>query len=240
MKSHALVLGLAISGLLIAGCTTPAKPAAPRPAAKPAAPAPATPTPPPAPPAPTVTEPAATTPVSPEAQAVVARLTEPGPDGLKHEVVEATGFPQALASLQTGAASPTVEQPQNYNSQPPTRGLTADGASAELVERDWTGVVLVPVIAQVSKAHTASVRLTSIEAHPLKDGRVRIWTRVRNVTTGPIQVSVACTFAMQNVSGETSPRFYSVSVPVGDYRDVFFVSPAGELSKYTVLVRAGG
>jgi hypothetical protein len=46
-----------------------------------------------------------------------------------------------MASLQAGAAAPAVDKPINYGSQPPTRGLTADGATAELVERDWTGIV---------------------------------------------------------------------------------------------------
>ncbi len=231
MKPSLLVLGLAAVGLLIAGCSTPpsakAKPAAP------VAPAPA-----PAK-APEVEPPAPPTPVSAEALAVVERLVEPTEGGLQHERAEATGFPQAMASLQTGASAPTVDQPINYNGQPPTRGLTADGASAELVDRDWTGVVLVPVNAEFAKAYTSIVRLTSIEAHPLNDGRVRTWMRVRNVTSGRVQVGVACRFMMKESGEATMPRFYSLDIPVGEYRDVFFVSPKGSLTNYTVLVRAG-
>lgn len=177
--------------------------------------------------------------MTPEAEAVVEVLTEPSEGGLAHEVTETTGFPQAMASLKAGAEAPTVAQPQNYGSQPPTRGLTADGASAELVERDWTGVVLVPVNAEYSRLYTSLVQLTSIEAHPLTDGRVRIWTRVRNAARAPVQVGVACSFVMQERGEPTPPRFYALDLPVGGYRDVFFVSGVGKLTNYTVLVKAG-
>jgi hypothetical protein len=232
MKPNVFVLGISIGALLIAGCSTaqpPAKPAAKPAPAVVAPPAPAAEAAPVVPPAP----------VSAEAEAVVERLTEPEAGGLQHEKAEATGFPQAIASLQPGAAAPGVEQPINYGSQPPTRGLTADGASAELVERDWTGVVLVPVNTEFSKLYTALVKFTSIEAHPLTDGRVRIWTRVRNVTQGPVQVGVACTFLIKERGEPTMARFYSLDIPVGGYRDVFFVSPAGKLVSYTALVKAG-
>jgi hypothetical protein len=142
--------------------------------------------------------------------------------------------------LQIGATAPGVDQPESFSNLPPTRGLTADGVSAGLVDHDWSGVVLVPVIAQVSKAYTAGVRLMAIEAHPLKDGRVRVWTRVRNITAAPIVAEVACTFRMQNSNDVPMPRFYSLPVPAGEFRDVFFVSGAGELNNYTVLVRTAG
>lgn len=232
MKPNILVLSLALTGLVIAGCSTP-------PAAAPAKPAKPTavaqPTPPPPPPA----APVAPVPVSDEALAVVERLTEPTDVGVQHEQAEATGFPQAIASLEAGAKAPAVDSPINYGSQPPTRGLTADGATAELVERDWTGVVLVPVNTEFSRLYTSLVKFTSIEAHPLTDGRVRIWTRVRNVTQAPVQVGVACTFMMENGGEPTMARFYGLEIPVGNYRDVFFVSPVGKLVGYTALVKAG-
>ena len=143
-----------------------------------------------------------------------------------------------MATLQAGVFAPGVDKPQGLSNQPPARGLTADGRSAELVERDWSGVVLVPVIAQVSKAYTSGVRLTAIEAHPLKDGRVRVWTRVRNITGAPMAAEVACTYRMQGDFDMTSPRFYYLGVPAGEFRDVFFVSGAGVIDNYTVLVRS--
>jgi hypothetical protein len=178
--------------------------------------------------------------ISPAAAAVVERFTQGTGDTLQHEKAETTGFPAALATLQAGVAAPGVDKIQSNRSQPPTRGLTADGRSAELVERDWSGVVLVPVIAQVSKAYTAGVRLTAIEAHPLNDGRVRVWTRVRNITGTAIAAEVACTFRMQGASDMSMPRFYFLQLPAGEFRDVFFVCGAGEINNYTVLVRSSG
>ena len=239
MKSNLLVLGLVAGALLLAGCASsqppPAKPAKP---AQPAAAAPAQPTPPPAPeplppPAP---EPE---PVSQAAQEVVERLIDPTEGGLQHEKAEATGFPQAMATLQKGAEVPSVDTPVGFGSQPPPRGLTADGATAELVERDWTGIVLVPVNAEFAKAYTSMVRFTSVEAHPLTDGRVRTWMRVRNVVQSPVQVGVACRFKLNETGDFTTARYYPLTIPVGEYRDVFFVSPKGTLVSYTVLVKAG-
>lgn len=238
MKPTLIALGLSVGLLSLAGCaspqsTAPSKPA--KPAVSTVAPAVA--------PKPQSEEkpaaPAAPAAVAPEVQEVVTQLTEPAAGGVQHEVVEATGFPQAMASLQPGAAAPSVDLPINYNGQPPTRGLTADGATAELVERDWTGMVLVPVSADFAKAFTSMVKLTSIEAHPLTDGRVRTWMRVRNVVDFPVQVGVACRFLLKEQGEATSARYYSLDIPVGEYRDVFFVSPKGSLVSYTVLVKKG-
>lgn len=241
MKSTVLFLSVGFGALLIAGCSTAPQPKAPAAPARRAAPAaPAAPTPAPAQPVAVPQEPAKPVALSPEAEAVIDRFTHDGSGALQHELSDNTGFPAALATLQPGAAAPGVDKPQNYSNMPPTSGLTADGMTAELVERDWSGVVLVPVIAQVSKAYTSGVRLSAIEAHPLKDGRVRIWTRVRNITGAPIAAEVACTFRMEKSSDMSLPRFYYLQVPAGDIRDVFFVSGAGELSNYTVLVRASG
>lgn len=227
-----LVVGLTLGLLLAAGCSSPTSAPTKNSPAKAAPVAPASPEVPAVPEKPA--EPAS---IPQVAQEAVERLTEPTVGGLQHEVSEATGFPQALQSLQEGMQAPRVDAPQNYRSQPPTRGLTADGASAELVDRDWTGVVLVPVNASFSKAYTSKVSLTSTEAHPLTDGRVRVWSRVRNRMGSSIMVEVACTFGMKGGLGQTVPRFYALDIPAGEYRDVFFVSPTGELVNYTLLVR---
>jgi len=235
MKSSLITFGLSVGVCLIAGCSS-SRPAAPAKPAKPAVVAAPKPQPQPeVKPAVPVAAPV----LSEEVKEVVEQLTQPEAGGLQHEKAEATGFPQAMASLQAGAAAPAVDKPINYGSQPPPRGLPADGATAELVERDWTGIVLVPVNTEFSKLYTSLVKFTSIEAHPLTDGRVRIWTRVRNVTQAPVQVGVACTFKMQERAEPTMVRFYSMDIPVGEYRDVFFVSPVGRLVSYTALVKAG-
>ncbi|MFT3780367.1 MAG: hypothetical protein QM790_00025 [Nibricoccus sp.] len=241
--------------LIIAGCSSTPAPTAPaaqpakvstapaKPAAAPVAQAPA----PeakvqPAPEIPAVAapeaEPETPTKVSPEALAVVERLTQTvGPDTLPHELSDTTGFPEALKSLERGAHAPKLEVVDTVNQPPPT-GLTADGSSTQLIERDWTGLVLVPISASLAKAYTSEVRLLKVEAHPLNDGRVRIWTRIHNISNRTLPGQVACQFRMRGQSLPTSPYFYHLEVPPHSHRDVFFISPDGELSSYTVLVRS--
>jgi hypothetical protein len=166
---------------------------------------------------------------------VVERLTQGGGDSLQHQLSDKTGFPEAIASLQPGAPAPSVTRPSG--DMVPTHGLTADGNTVDLVDRDWTGLVLVPLDAQINKAHTSAVRLVAIEAHPLKDGCVRVWLRVRNVDKEELPAEVACTFRLRGAPEPGSPRFYRLQVPGGATRDVFFVSPPGDLTVYTPLVR---
>jgi hypothetical protein len=104
--------------------------------------------------------------------------------------------------------------------------------------RDWTGLVLVPISASLSKAYTTEVRLLKVEAHPLNDGRVRVWTRIHNVGNRTMPGQVACAFRMRGLPIPTSPYFYELQVPAHGFRDVFFISPDGELTAYTVLVRS--
>lgn len=174
--------------------------------------------------------------VAPEALALVERLTQEA-DTQRHELVDTTGFPEALRSLETGARAPKIESIDTAN-QPPPEGLTADGSSTQLVVRDWTGLVLVPIATSLSKAYTSEVRLLKIEAHPLNDGRVRVWTRIHNVGNRTMPGQVACRFTMKNQPTATSPYFYELQVPPFGFRDVFFISPDGDLMSYTVLVRS--
>lgn len=141
-----------------------------------------------------------------------------------------------MASLQEGAVAPKFET-IDLRSEAPVQGLTADGNSTQLIVRDWTGLVLVPISTSLSMAHTSAVRLLKVEAHPLKDGRVRVWVRVHNIGRKQLSSEVACAFRMRQEGPVSSPYFYELHVPGRDYRDVFFVSPEGQLSTYTVLVR---
>jgi hypothetical protein len=219
-------------------------------------------TPPPPPPPPQA---AALPPPTPET--VVARLTQPdSPAILPHKIDPATAFPQALASLSPTGAAPKVlapsatapkgdappatspngaAPPDDYKimidpNRPPTKGLTADGVTTDLVMHDWTGIVLVPLDTSVSRAHTVLVTIDRIEAHPLDNGQVRIWARVRNISGGVLPSEVACSFRTAESPEPERPIFYKLDIPHGDYRDVFFVSPEGRnLNSYTVLVRSG-
>jgi hypothetical protein len=229
----AALLPLIVLAAILGGCATGPVAAPPRPkmaqitpvvAPAPVAPAPVVP-PPPKPP------------LAPEIASVVEHLTQAGDDTLSHDLVDTTGFAEALASLAPGAEAPKVERIDS-RFQPPPRGLTADGDSTELIERDWTGLVLVPINAALSKAHTTAVRLLKVEAHPLLDGRVRIWIRLRNIASRQLPAEIACSFRMEEDTTLESPYFYEIEVPSLAYRDVFFVSPAGRLNTYTVLVRS--
>lgn len=182
--------------------------------------------------------PATPPPLSEAAAEFVARFTQPpGGDALPHEVADTTSFPEAMASLQEGAVAPKFET-IDLRSEAPPKGLTADGNSTQLIVRDWTGLVLVPVSTSLSMAHTSAVRLLKVEAHPLSDGRVRVWVRVQNIGRKALSSEVACAFRMRQEGPVSSPYFYELHVPSRDYRDVFFVSPEGQLSTYTVLVRS--
>jgi hypothetical protein len=233
---------------LLGGCATP-EASQPKPAAKPApgvvqknvtppavvAPSPVF----PAMAAPAFPLPPSPTPpsLSKEAAAVVVHLTDTEQtDTLAHDIVDTTGFPEAIASLAPGAQPPKVEQ-VDTRGQPPPRGLTADGDSISLVEKDWTGLVLVPINKSLSKAYTTAVRLLKVEAHPLKDGRIRVWIRMQNVGHKQLPSEIACTFSMRGDTQPMSPNFYELEIPSREYRDVFFVSPVGELTAYTVLIR---
>jgi hypothetical protein len=238
-------LHLLLLTLLLGGCATPdvspAKPAAsaaPKPTAPVAAVAPQPVM--PAFTAPVMASPKPPTPaaLAPEVKAVVVHLTDTEQtDTLAHDIVDTTGFPEAIASLAPGAQAPKVEA-VDTRGQPPARGLTADGDSIGLIERDWTGLVLVPINKSLSKAYTTSVRLLKVEAHPLKDGRIRVWIRMQNIGHKQLPSEIACTFSMKDDTHPMSPNFYELEVPSREYRDVFFVSPVGELNTYTVLIRS--
>lgn len=225
-----------LASSILTGCIT--EPAKPAPAPKVAA-APSTPVTPGngVPSLPVVDIPTTPPPLSAEAAEFVARFTQPaGSDALPHEVADTSSFPEAMASLQPGAAAPKFET-IDMRSEAPPEGLTADGNSTQLIVRDWTGLVLVPISTSLSMAHTSAVRLLKVEAHPLTDGRVRVWIRVQNISRRNFTSEVACEFRMRNEGPSSRPYFYELQVPARGYRDVFFVSPQGQLSTYTVLVR---
>ncbi|HXA14517.1 MAG TPA: hypothetical protein VNW23_05265 [Opitutaceae bacterium] len=182
----------------------------------------------------------------PTPASVVARLTQPEtPAILPHKIEPQTEFPQSIASLAPAATAPKVDAPPADDktidpNRPPTKGLTADGVTTDLVMHDWTGIVLVPLDTSVSRAHTVLVTLDRIEAHPLENGQVRIWARIRNISDGKLSTEVACSFRTAESPEPERPIFYGLDIPHSTYRDVFFVSPEGRnLNSYTVLVRTG-
>src|SRR4051794_16587310 len=116
-----------------------------------------------------------------------------------------------------GGRAPRLEGSENTRSMAPGQGLPADGNWTQRVICDWTGLVLVPISTSLSVAHTSSVRLLKVEAHPLSDGRVRIWVRVQNAARQDIVSEVACSFRMQSQGPVSSPYFYEMPVPSRGY-----------------------
>lgn len=239
MKTLPLCLGLSIG--LLAGCATTPEPVSKEPmAVKKAEPKPMK-----REEAPVermmarvkaVAEPERVEEVSAQAKMVTDLLV--GSQGVaEYKRTDTTGFPESLLSLQAGRPKPKYEVPVNYSGVP-TRGLTADGYTVDLVERDWTGIILTPVLAQVAKAYVGGVQLSNVEVHPLTDGRVRIWVRVRNQKGERVPAEIACSFK-RGPQTEVSTMFYKLDLPENGSRDVFFVSPGGDAINYTVLVRRG-
>lgn len=173
--------------------------------------------------------------LSKEAKAVTDQFIKQGVGNTEYALTDTTGFPESLLSLQPGRPKPKFIAPNNYSGVP-TRGLTADGYTVDLVDRDWTGIILTPVLAQVAKAYVSGIQLSNIEVHPLTDGRVRIWVRLRNQVATTIPTEIACAFKRDG-QGDAVTMFYHLSIPSNSSRDVFFISPGGNDISYTVLVR---
>lgn len=172
----------------------------------------------------------ATAPVAPATAPAVAPAEPAAPEAAEPQAAPAPA-PEAQASA-SAAVAPSILAP--------AKGLTADGTATELKERDWTGVVLVPLDIVSSSAHTVQVLLEHVEAHPLTDGSVRVWLRLRNRLDKPIYTEVGCSFRThERPDGDTTP-FYGLDIAPHGFSDVFFVSPKGRqnLDNYTVLVRS--
>jgi hypothetical protein len=124
------------------------------------------------------------------------------------------------------------------------------GASAELkqaglddltfdvpdMERDWGGLILVPDNVQLSRAFSTTVSLARIEAHPLEDGRLRVWMRIVNETDDALSIRVNCSFSgSQNQLGGVSRD--NLTLPEGASLDTTFISPFRDVKAYTILVK---
>ncbi|MEO0794899.1 MAG: hypothetical protein AAFX93_07050 [Verrucomicrobiota bacterium] len=187
--------------------------------------------------------PAAEKNLSPAATNLVAPSQESAKDTLPHTVDTATEFPAAMDSLQAGAIKPdlrAIDVPGSnvvrVEKAPAIQKSSSTTQETKDIERDWDGTVLVPDGTQMSQAYTDDVKLTRIEAHPLSDGALRVWVRVRNLTDGPLKTRVACNF--QSISREAmKTSFVPVTIDPQELVDVYFMSPMPNVVSYTILVR---
>lgn len=161
---------------------------------------------------------------------------------MPHKVDTATEFSAALGSVSGGNKPDLRDTGQGSTvvrvEKAPT--MTKPGESAattqKSLERDWDGTVLIPDGTQMSHAHTTDVTFSRIEAHPLKNGSLRVWVRVKNLTGKELDTRVACNF--KSASNEAlKTAFIPVKIPANDAIDVYFMSPMPNVVSYTILVR---
>lgn len=102
--------------------------------------------------------------------------------------------------------------------------------------RDWEGLILVPEGVQLAQAYTSNVRLHRVEAHPIDGGRLRVWSRIQNLTNQNLMVETACEFRFTGHAIAPS-RFRPSMIPAGGALDVYFVSSREGVSAYTLMVK---
>lgn len=147
--------------------------------------------------------------------------------------------PEAMA---TGRASKEVSTP----------GITKDATSEKtnVIElpadsdvllrfnrnRDWGGVVLVPDYLKLARAHSTKIRFSRIEAHPIDEGHIRVWSRIENVTDETMEFQTACEFRFQD-RRESLSTFRTITIPGGQAVDVTFESNDAGVKAYTLMVK---
>lgn len=161
---------------------------------------------------------------------------------MPHKEDTATEFLGALESF-SGRGSPDYRDTGNGVSivrveQAPV--ITKPGqpltASNKPIEKDWDGTILIPDGTQMSHAHTTDVAFRRIEAHPLKDGSLRVWVRIENLTNHDLNTRVACNF--KSASNEAlKTAFIPTVIPAHEAIDAYFMSPMTNVVSYTILVR---
>jgi hypothetical protein len=186
-------------------------------------------------------------------------LVEPPPDSnaIPHTTEKETVFetsvdylsPRTMAPkivIEEGIGERTVAPPHLPKKEARRAPVVdpATGAIEPVPEPDipevvkiWSGVVLGPEVARVSKAYTSAVALSRVEAHPLKNGRLHVWVRMRNKMAYPVEVEKDCRFRAYHERVHNRLGFESVSIPARGYADVMFLSPDASIEEYTILVR---
>ncbi|MEZ5274757.1 MAG: hypothetical protein R3F07_00090 [Opitutaceae bacterium] len=176
-----------------------------------------------------------------EAKVLIAPNKEESKVVLPHRIEDRTYFEESLGYLSEGAPQPKVVRVINAESQTPEDRITVlplqtNGEPYE-VFRNWTGAVLVPDMKVVSKAYTDLVTLARVEAHPIEDGRIRVWARIQNQTDQPLLLQKDCTFRFIGQTQMEKPYFERLAMPAGGFRDVMFESDQKSVVAYTILIR---
>lgn len=159
------------------------------------------------------------------------------PEYREPEVVAEVYAMETIPPVSVGAVIPReeLEIPVTFNharagSMPSDAIIEVDGM------RDWEGIVLVPDNVRLARAYTSDVRLNRVEAHPIDNGRLRVWSRIENLTDREIAVETACEFRFADrFAGPSS--FQPERIPARGAIDVVFVSPREGVNSYTLMVK---
>lgn len=116
------------------------------------------------------------------------------------------------------------------------RELPIDSVVDIQFDRDWEGVVMVPNNVKLARAYTSEVRLRRVEAHPIDGGRLRVWSRVENLTDRDMFVETACEFRSAE-KGVVPLSFRPGMIPANGAMDVSFVSTRNDVDSYTLMVK---
>ena len=176
-----------------------------------------------------------------EAKILIYPNAEKSEDVVPHTIDDRTYFEESLDYLVEGAPIPKVVrviQADNPDAKPTPAVVPKDvNNQPHQIFRNWSGAVLVPDRKIVSKAYTDFVSLARVEAHPIDDGRIRVWARVQNLTDEPLLLQQDCTFRVVDSTGMEKAYFESLDLPAADFRDVMFESKTAGVVAYTILVR---
>jgi hypothetical protein len=170
----------------------------------------------------------------PTPELVKARLTNPPEGVVPHVLAPASEFVQRAWAETQANAIPRGVRPRSAQELIPKSGITVIDGRIE--EKDWSGITLVPKNLSTSLVYTTKVSIQYLEVHPLQNGSVRIWARLKNLQGAECKIEIGCSFRTnENLDGSTV-AFYQIAIPE-DYIDIFFVSPRENIVSYTFLVR---
>ena len=113
--------------------------------------------------------------------------------------------------------------------------LTPDAEAILQIEREWEGVVLVPDNVKLARAYTTHVAFSRIEAHPLEDGRIRVWSRIENLTDQTMDFQTGCEFRFLEAR-PVMTGFRTISIPKDSAVDVSYESMDSGVNAYTLMV----
>ncbi|MGJ8637885.1 MAG: hypothetical protein ACSHYA_00705 [Opitutaceae bacterium] len=114
--------------------------------------------------------------------------------------------------------------------------LASDSGVELKVNQDWEGVVLVPDEIKLARAYTSEVRFRRVEAHPIDGGRLRVWSRIENLTDRDIIVEAACEFRF--LSNQLKPTSFRPGfIAAGGALDMTFESVSDGVNSYTLMVK---